>query len=278
MTSIVQSDSSKVNHKELAEAELAITRRLMEGCGAGDVATLRTILYDELDENDAASRIEKARDANGKTLVHFASATGQSDVVRFLHSSMLSAARGDVLLNQRDNEGSTSISSACGAAPRDKVLSVVQTLLELGADPTIMNHNGVGPLHRAAGEGHADILGLLLQSGSSGSSSGSSSKARAAVDDTANEGGDTGTAVHWIASRGKLECLQVLIEAGANLNARNAAGLVPVLVAAAAGSGRVVAGLVQAGADTNVELPGGVTLLHVCAVRIFLLKNLYHPF
>ena len=278
MTSIVQSDSSKVNHKELAEAELAITRRLMEGCGAGDVATLRTILYDELDENDAASRIEKARDANGKTLVHFASATGQSDVVRFLHSSMLSAARGDVLLNQRDNEGSTSISSACGAAPRDKVLSVVQTLLELGADPTIMNHNGVGPLHRAAGEGHADILGLLLQSGSSGSSSGSSSKARAAVDVNANEGGDTGTAVHWIASRGKLECLQVLIEAGANLNARNAAGLVPVLVAAAAGSGRVVAGLVQAGADTNVELPGGVTLLHVCAVRIFLLKNLYHPF
>ena len=170
MTSIVQSDSSKVNHKELAEAELAITRRLMEGCGAGDVATLRTILYDELDENDAASRIEKARDANGKTLVHFASATGQSDVVRFLHG-VLSAARGDVLLNQRDNEGSTSISSACGAAPRDKVLSVVQTLLELGADPTIMNHNGVGPLHRAAGEGHADILGLLLQSGSSGSGS-----------------------------------------------------------------------------------------------------------
>jgi ankyrin repeat protein len=122
MTSVVtQSGSSKVNHKELAEVELAITRRLMEGCGAGDVGVLRTILYDELEEKDAPSRVEKARDANGKTLLHFASATGQSEIVRFLHGVLPVDDGRTRLLNKRDNDGSTPISSACGAAPKEKV-------------------------------------------------------------------------------------------------------------------------------------------------------------
>jgi len=251
MSSIAANKPSPKETKLMAQTELKITRRLMEGCGSGDVKALQTVLFDELDRADAPSRIEKARDASGKTLLHFAAATGQLPVINFLTEVAASDSKLLSILNALDNDGATPISSACGACSQKLVNATVKRLLELGANPTLVNHNGVGPLHRAAGEGHVDVLELLLDP-------------QHAVD--VNQiAKDTGTALHWAASERKSKAFVFLLEKGAEMNVKNGSGQAPILVAAAEGSGTIVAMLAKAGAATDVELPGGVTLLHVCA-------------
>jgi ankyrin repeat protein len=274
-----KSSSEDVHTNEMASAELKITRKLMEGCGEGDVNVLKRILFDELKKEDAPGRIKKSKDANGKTLLHFAAATGHIPVVEFLMSVIVgeSIASKHQTVNAQDNEGATPISTACGAAPDDKVLQVVQLLLDFGADPTITNKNGVGPLHRAAGEGHVDVIALLLDyqpqeeeandkiSTSKGSVRGGAKKVQDGQSMLDSNAGETGTALHWAASEKKVLALQYLIDRGANLNVLNNNGLPPVMVAAAVGSGKSIAILVNAGCETKTTLPGGVTLLHMCA-------------
>ena len=94
--------SNEVKHME---HELKITRQLMESCGAGDVAQIKSTLAQC---NDAPSRIQKARDANGKTLLHFAAATGQIPVVKYLMGVMAQdQSKLHQVVNAVDNDGST---------------------------------------------------------------------------------------------------------------------------------------------------------------------------
>ena len=254
------------------EHELKITRQLMESCGAGDVAQIKSTLAQC---NDAPSRIQKARDANGKTLLHFAAATGQIPVVKYLMGVMAQdQSKLHQVVNAVDNDGSTPLTNACGAAPDDTVVETVTQLLSFGADPTIVGSNGVGPLHRAAGEGHVDVITLLVEhhAHKSNKSTKSTDNTVATPNDPNSalalalnaNASETGTALHWACSEKKLLALQCLIDHGADLNVANQAGLPPVMVAAAGGSGQAVAALVNAGCRTSATLPGGVTLLHMC--------------
>jgi ankyrin repeat protein len=258
MATLTTSTAAQGQAKEtkiLAQTELKITRRLMESCGTGDVAALQTILFEELNRKEAPARIKKARDANGKTLLHFAAATGQLPVINFLTKVAAEAEDSTLtsILNSLDNDGATSISTACGACPKTLVTATVQRLLELGADPTLVNNNGVGPLHRAAGEGHVEVLELLLDT-----------KYNLDLNQMSSSS-DTGTALHWAASEKKNQIVELLIQKGADVNVANTSGQTPILIAAAGESGSIVALLSNAGASTTVSLPGNVTLLHVCA-------------
>lgn len=75
--------------------------------------------------------------------------------------------------------------------------------------------------------------------------------------------GDGMTALHWAAYRGETEMVDVLIYAGANLEAKTrVADYTPLLIAARTGHGEVVEHLVEAGANALAETTTGVTALH----------------
>ena len=55
----------------------------------------------------------------------------------------------------------TFLTRACSAG----LLAIVKALLELGADPNLMDPNGARPIHVARSRGHDDVAELLLERG-----------------------------------------------------------------------------------------------------------------
>lgn len=76
---------------------------------------------------------------------------------------------------------------------------------------------------------------------------------------------DGATALHWAAHRDNLEIADVLIRAGADVNAENELGVPPLSLACSNGSAAMVKKLLAHGADANHALPTGVSPLMTCA-------------
>jgi uncharacterized protein len=77
--------------------------------------------------------------------------------------------------------------------------------------------------------------------------------------------GDGSTALHWAAYRDDLESAELLIRAGANVNAANDLGVTPLWTASQGGSDAMVAKLLAAGASPNAALLAGETPLMVAS-------------
>lgn len=71
--------------------------------------------------------------------------------------------------------------------------------------------------------------------------------------------------LHWAAYRDDTEAADLLIGAGADVNARNRYGVPPLALACENRNGPLVRSLLNAGADANAALPGGKTILMVAA-------------
>ena len=253
---------------EVAKEEMVLTRRFLEACGAGDLEALKRLLFEELNEEGQAHlRVKKTRDATGKSAMHFAAAAGQAETCAFLYRLVcdnLGANQAKELANAVDEDGSTPLSLCAAAAPAESVVSTSQTLLDFGADPHIANHRGVGPLHRAAGEGHCEVISLLLDRAPDDTKNHSEmTQTKARMINVTSE--ETGSPLHWAAGEKRVAAVRLLVDRGAELDVPNSAGLAPILLAAAVGCGEAVAVLAEAGASLDVELPGGINLLHICA-------------
>src|SRR5690625_2675294 len=74
------------------------------------------------------------------------------------------------------------------------------------------DQNGMSPLLAAAGNGHCQIIRILLEKGADVNISNNSQN----------------TPLHWAALNGHLEAVKILVEAGANLNALNFREQVPL--------------------------------------------------
>ena len=77
--------------------------------------------------------------------------------------------------------------------------------------------------------------------------------------------GDGATALHWAVRNDELAIAQLLLEAGANVNAANRWGVTPLSVACVNGSAAAVELLLKAGADVNAVQTSGETALMTAA-------------
>ena len=77
--------------------------------------------------------------------------------------------------------------------------------------------------------------------------------------------GDAATALHWAVHRNNLAAARLLLDAGADANAANDLGATPLWLAAENGSARMAALLLDAGAEPGVTLAMGETPLMIAA-------------
>ncbi|SRR6266480_4072142 len=166
-------------------------------------------------------------------------------------------------------------------------VDVVRLLLARGADARARGPSGWSTLMFAAGSGAAEIAQLLMDKGASvhapPAEDGSTVVIAAAIRrspsllrvlskhgaDVNGKRTDGRTALILAAadeneySPGDIECLQILLEAGANPNISDNLGWTPLMYVAQYGSAQIARALLERGAELNVRNAKGQTALEI---------------
>ena len=180
----------------------------------------------------------------------FASASGQTDVVRALVS-----AGADV--NSQRNDGS----SALDVASQEVHIDVVNILLDNGAQIESRDNDGRTPLWFAAANGQTDVVRALVSAGA----------------DVNTQRNDGSSALDFASHEGHIDVVNILLDNGAQIEIRDNVGCTPLLDAAMNGQTDVVRALVSAGADVNTQRNDGRSALfcasqygHIDVVNVML--------
>lgn len=128
-------------------------------------------------------------------------------------------------------------------------VSHVRELIRQGADVNARNHNGETPLYRAAYNGQAVFVDVLMQAGADINARFEHEK----------------TVLHCAASRGQASVIPALIGAGADVNAQASGQSTPLLWAVLEVRLAAVKVLIDKGALVNARTTAGFTPLHVAA-------------
>lgn len=129
------------------------------------------------------------------TPLMYAAAGGFIEVVQYLLDQPQMSAE---FVNKRHASGGSALTEAASANHKD----VLQALIIAGADPLVVDNDGITGLMAAAAEGYTDICQILLDAG-------------VPVNTAAKSGG---TALMFAAGEGHVEVTALLIEKGANVN------------------------------------------------------------
>jgi ankyrin repeat protein len=213
---------------------------LTEACRNGDLNRVCQLLENE-PLNDGFS-FERNPGA-----IHQAAAHGHEQIVRTLITKS-SDKRGLVMF--RCHSGQTALH--CAASCASELVSLVELLLRLGADPTSVDDEGRTALHYAAGQGHSNIIKLLL--------------ARNSTLAAEKDEGSEQTALHIAAKKGHARAVRVLLNQSIMpLDQKARYGITPLQFAAGCGSAEVVILLIGKGAMVQAEDDKGKTALHWAA-------------
>ncbi|MEW6531127.1 MAG: ankyrin repeat domain-containing protein [Thermodesulfobacteriota bacterium] len=137
--------------------------------------------------------------------------------------------------NKATSEGETPLTLA---ARRDSE-EVVALLLRRGADPTLKNKAGRTPLDISVEQGHAAALRVLV----------------------AHTKDKAGVKLLEACRKDQEQVAKLLIEGGANVNARDEMGNTPLMLAVGMGKVRLVRALLAEGADVNAINEKGISVL-----------------
>jgi len=173
-------------------------------------------------------------------------------------------------------------------------IDVCKFLIESGANIYATNGLDQTPLHLASEKGHVDACKLLIESGAEihtdyGSTVFSTSndvllegyKVQIEAGQESYMKGKRGTPLHLAAEKGYVDVCQILLEAGADLHAKNRKGFTPLHLAAQNGHIEVCKLLLEAGANQYITDINGLTPLHYAAkggheTYLFLLESEEH--
>ena len=214
-------------------------------------------------------------DDNGDTLLILAAYFGHTETVRYL------VGLPEVDVNHCNSQNVT----ALHCAAKKGHTKVVRVLIDAGADIDTRNDDGRSPLHCASTSGSLEVVKMLVEAGAGvdvtddcvrtclifAAYYGHTETVRYLVGlpevdvnhcDSQNE-----TALHYAAKKGHAEVVQVLIDAGADIDTRNNDGHSPLHCASTSGALEVVKVLVEAGARANVTDDDGRTCLFLAASK-----------
>ena len=214
---------------------------------------------------------------DGMTSLQFAATTGYYEVAKYLlaHGSSVNAlspgatppivsaaGRGHLRIVELLLENGADINASSSGRPTALMSAcqmgfkgVAELLLKRGADVNRENSSGQTALHHAVQKGNVSVVDLLLMNGAKpdvvyrGSLSGYNFP---------NEGA---APLHLAADRDDLAISELLLKAGASVNATSAFGRTPLHVAAAVGSTNLCALLIDRGAKLNIQTSDGSTPL-----------------
>jgi Raf kinase inhibitor-like YbhB/YbcL family protein len=219
------------------------TTALMRAASANRLDVLKLLVSSGADPNRKTS--------GGMSALMVAAYGGYADAVR-----ALLASRAEV--NVKDTQGRTALMA--GAASGDA--AVVQALLDAGADPRAADAGGFTALTYAVAEGHVEVLDALQKRGlkpgvtelTLAASGCHAPTVRTVLASGVNVNGAEGDTVPLLAAaKGNcVEVVQLLLDRGANVNAKDHEGWTALIKASEGGFTDMVRLLLQRGADMNV--------------------------
>ena len=224
----------------------------------GELATVKMLV-------EAGADVRATNDRRSTCLI-LAARLGHTDTVRYL------VGLPEVDLNHQGRDNHTALHYAAEGRHAD----VVQVLIDAGADTEIRGAGGHSPLHLASFSGELTIIKMLLKAGAdvrstdgrntcliSAASNGHTDTVRYLAClpevDLNHQGSRNYTALHLAVQYA--DVVQVLIDAGADIEIRNDDGRSPLHVASISGELTTVKMLVEAGADVRATTAEGNTCL-----------------
>jgi ankyrin repeat protein len=236
----VKSQQSPISHSKE-------TTQLIEAVKEGNLPSVKTSLANGADI--------KVKNRKGDTLLFLAIEKGHTEIVGFLLDNGFG-------INDEDPIGRTTLLAAayCGHT------EIVKLLLDKGAEVNPKNDYGFTPLMAAADNGYLEIVKLLLDKGADVNTK--HKTGNTALIGAAERGFPrTGlfpkkrTEVNPQEQNNRMEIVKLLLDKGAEVNAKNENGYTALIAAAEFGRTEIVKLLLDRGADINARTNEGLTAI-----------------
>lgn len=242
--------------------------------------------------------------AHGETALHLAAQKSGMEMVTTLLNNTSRGAKFDI--EAVTNAGLTALHYAAhrcrrpvlmiGQGGQDRLTpgdgdQIVQALVELGADTEVRDERGRTALHRVAEEGNSGTVQILLDRGANWMAK--DGEGNTALQLAKNRGHqstiqillslediqwekrwsrnlrDKTTPLHFAARNGYRQLVQIQLDGGADIEARDAGNHTPLLLAAiGAGNHRTVKLLLDRGADVQAKSHKGQTALLLASLEV----------
>ncbi|XP_039610088.1 POTE ankyrin domain family member B-like [Polypterus senegalus] len=183
------------------------------------------------------------RNGCNRTPLHIAAAEGHVDVVRLL-------AEHKADLDLWDDHGETPLLTAIARQKRECVF----VLLDLGADPGIVNHHGDSVMHHAAMMADIPLVERLIEY-------------YKVINNISFQNKDHFTPLHLAVARNHDETAEFLLEMGANENAQSLCKRTPMMLAATYGYPKMVRLLLQYNVDLSLKDSEGHTATELATLH-----------